>query len=578
MAELASPAGPLPHIPDDLTLAQFTLDAQHPARPVRKDGIPWIIEDQSGKKIGLEELRARTYGLANGLSLRYNIKEDDVVLIYSPNHVDYLVAVWAAHRLGATMSGANPLFTVDELVYQMTATKASVIITHPDSFDVALSASRTANIPSDRIIIFDTDTPSKTAAVNQCTVQALIEMGLANPPNFVERRLNPGEGKTKVAFLNFSSGTTGRPKAVAIPHYAPIANTIQLAAHHKLNQDYCKWEDQRFRPGDVCSAVLPLYHIYGLVFNTHFSFFCGMPVVLATTKFNFLEFLKSIARHRITHLMLVPPQIVLLCKHPAVKDYDFSHVRYLTIGAAPLSRELMERLVEIFPNAHIGQSYGTTESSTVITTFPLSKKRDLSGSAGQLLPGVVARVVRPDGSLADFDEPGELVAKTPSLALRYDGNPEATAETFVDGWLRTGDEVKMNRDGEIFVLDRLKEMIKVRGYQVAPAELEGCILDHPDVADTCVVSVPDEYSGELPLAFVVLHPQPAKRTESSARAAEEIKQSIMKHVADNKVAYKKLAGGVEFIESVPKNPSGKLLRRVLRDKARAMKATPKAKL
>ncbi|KAH7913982.1 hypothetical protein BJ138DRAFT_1170978 [Hygrophoropsis aurantiaca] len=578
MAELASPAGPLPHIPDDLTLAQFTLDTQHPSRPIRKEGIPWIIEDHSGKKLGLEELRARTFGLANGLSLRYNIKEGDVVLIYSPNHLDYLVTVWAAHRLGAIISGANPLYTTDELVYQINATTAAVLITHPESFEVALSAATLTNMPANRVILFDTDAPTKTAVANQCTVQSLITIGLAQQPNFVERRLNPGEGKTKVAFLNFSSGTTGKPKAVAIPHYAPIANTIQLAAHHKMNEDYCDWEERRIRPGDVCSAVLPLYHIYGLVFNTHFSFFCGMPVVLLTKKFNFLEFLNSISRHRITHLMVVPPQVVLLCKHPVVKEYDFSHVRYLTIGAAPLSRELMERLVEIFPNAHIGQSYGTTESCTVITTFPLSKKRDLSGSGGQLIPGVVARVVRPDGSLADFDEPGELVAKMPSLALRYEGNPEATAETFVDGWLRTGDEVKMNRDGEIFVLDRIKEMLKVRGYQVAPAELEGCLLDHPDVADTCVVSIQDDYSGELPLAFVVLHPEAAKRAASDSQSAEQIKQSIMKHVADNKVSYKKLAGGVEFIESIPKNPSGKLLRRVLRDKARAMKPKSKAKL
>ncbi|KIJ06739.1 hypothetical protein PAXINDRAFT_140455 [Paxillus involutus ATCC 200175] len=410
----------------------------------------------------------------------------------------------------------------------------------------------------------------------QITVQALIDRGLASGDTFQERKLRSGEGKIKVAFLSFSSGTTGMPKAVAIPHYAPIANVIQLAAHHRLNDP--QWEDQRFGRDDICCAVLPLYHIYGLVFNTHFSFFSGIPIVLTVTKFNFLDFLKSIVRHRITHLMLVPPQVVLLCKHPAVKEYDFSHVRYLTSGAAPLSRELMERLIEIFPNASIGQSYGTTESSTVITTWSLDKKCDLSGSAGQLLPGITARVEKPDGTLADFDEPGELVAKTPSLALGYAGNSKATRETFVNGWLRTGDEVRMNRRGEIFVLDRLKEMLKVRGFQVAPAELEGCILDHPDVVDTCVVGVQDDYSGELPLAFVVLRHDAAKHVRNDPTAAHEIKQSIMKHVADNKVAYKKLAGGVEFIDVVPKNPSGKLLRRVLRDKAREMRSRPAAKL
>ncbi|KAG1739568.1 hypothetical protein EDB19DRAFT_1635717 [Suillus lakei] len=559
MAEVVSPAGILPHIPDNLTLAQFILDAEHVRKPVRKSGA-WIVDDQSGRKIGLEELRARTYGLANALSIRYNI-----LLIYSPNHVDYLVAAWAAHRLGAAVSGANPLFTVDELVYQINAVKAAVIITHPDSLNVTLSSARAAGVFVDRIILFDVEGADTAQRV---TVQTLVSQGLASSPNFTERKLAPGEGKTKVAFLNFSSGTTGRPKAVAIPHYAPIANIIQLATHHKVGEDYV---GQRFKPDDVCCAVLPLYHIYGLVFNVHYVFFCGMTVVL-TAKYNFLDFLKSIIRHRITHLMLVPPQIVVLCKHPAVKSYDLSHVRYVTSGAAPLSREVMEQLVEVFPNADLGQSYGLTESGPVISSWALDKRCDLSGGTGQLLPGIIGRVEKPDGSLADFDEPGELVVKTQALALGYANNLEATKETFVNGWLRTGDEVTMNRKGEIV------EMLKVRGFQVAPAELEGCILDHPDVADTCVVGIQDEYSGELPLAFVVLRPEAAKRVEESLPAADEVKASIMKHVADNKVGYKKLAGGVEFIDVIPKNPSGKLLRRVLRDQAREMRTKPKAKL
>ncbi|KAG2032893.1 hypothetical protein BDR03DRAFT_903206 [Suillus americanus] len=564
MAELVSPSGILPHIPDDLTLAQFVLDVEHVRRPVRENGA-WIVDDQSGRKIGLEELRARTYGLANALNIRYNIQEDDVVLIYSPNHIDYLVATWAAHRLGAAVSGANPLFTVDELVYQISTVKAAVIITHPDSLKVALSSAHAAGVSADRIVLFDVEDAD---AAQKLTVQALVSQGLASAPNFTERKLAPGEGKTKVAFLNFSSGTTGRPKAVAIPHYSPIANVIQLATHHKVGEEYA---GQRFKPGDVCCAVLPLYHIYGLVFNAHFAFFCGMTVVL-TAKYNFLDFLKSIIRHHITHLMLVPPQLVQLCKHPAVKSYDFSHIRYVTSGAAPLSREVMEQLVQTFPNADLGQSYGLTETGPVVSSWALDKRCDLSGGAGQLLPGIIGRVEKPDGTLADFDEPGELVVKTQALALGYANNLEATKETFVNGWLRTGDEVTMNRKGEIV------EMLKVRGFQVAPAELEGCILDHPDVTDTCVVGIQDEYSGDLPLAFVVLRPEATKRVEDNLSAADEIKASIMKHVADNKVGYKKLAGGVEIIDVIPKNPSGKLLRRVLRDKAREMRTKPKAKL
>ncbi|KIJ64459.1 hypothetical protein HYDPIDRAFT_90496 [Hydnomerulius pinastri MD-312] len=571
MAEIFSPVQNLPRIPDDLTLTQFILDCEHPCKPVRKVGVPWIIEDHSGKTLELEELRTRTYGLANALKIRYDIKEDDAVLIFSPNHVDYLVAIWAAHRLGAIVSGANPTFTTDELAYQVEATKAGIILTHPDLLPVALSAARASGIHSDHVIVFDA---AGSENLQVSTVQTLITQGLASPPGFKERRLSPGEARTKIAFYCFSSGTTGKPKAVAIPHYAPIANIIQMAVFHKLNASDVPMEEQRFRPGDICSGG---EYIYALVFNTHFMFFCGMSVVL-TTRFSFADFLKNIDSYRITHLILVPPMVVLLSKSPEVTKYDLSTVRFIKSGGAPLAPATLEQLIKCFPDASVGQGYGTTESSGGISISPIDRKRDVSGGSGILLPGIDARVERQDGSLAEFGEMGELVIRSPSLALGYAGNRLAMEETFINGWYRTGDEVKLTHTGEVFVIDRLKEMLKVRGYQVAPAELEGCILDHPDVADTCVVGVQDEYSGEIPLAFVVLHPGPAEHAREDPRVAEDMKQSIVKHVADRKAAYKKLAGGVEFVDAIPKNPSGKLLRRVLRDRAKELRPGPKAKL
>ncbi|KAI5835205.1 acetyl-CoA synthetase-like protein [Schizophyllum commune Tattone D] len=571
-------------IPDDLTIPQFILDApkdtNRPVRDARAD--TWLIQDKTGRCIGLDELKRRTDGLANALSLRYGVKADDVVLLFSKNHVDFPVVIWAAHRLGAIVSPANPSFTAPELQYQIERTKAGLIFAFPDaeSLRVARKAAKSTGIPVDRIVVLEEDgSPLDSigsASEGMTRYEDLLHLGLDSPRCFTEYRLKKGEGKRKIALLSFSSGTTGKPKAVAIPHYAFIANIVQLAVHNDINEPYYNgsktvvpWDspERRFRVGDVCLGVLPFYHIYGLLMSLHFGLYAGLAVVVVPT-FKYTDMLASIERYNVTHLSLVPPQAVLLCKHPATASYRHAleRVRFMMMGAAPVSHEVTMQLLKVLPNAQIGQAYGMTETSTAVSMFPASQRIGTSGSAGQLMPGVVARVVRPDGSLAGFDEPGEFVVSTPSVTLGYYGDEEATRETYLDGgWVRTGDEVRIDRNMEIWVIDRLKEIMKVNGFQVAPAELEGCILDHPVVADCCVVGVPDAYSGEVPLAFVVL--SDAAAALDKGKAAEE----IMQHVAKNKVAYKHLKGGVEFVDMIPKNPSGKLLRRLLREKARGLR-------
>ncbi|KAH9927929.1 amp dependent CoA ligase [Epithele typhae] len=564
MAEIVADGGPLPHIPDDLTIPQFILDAHHPARPVLKNVQPWIVDDLSGREYGSDELRARTHGLANALKLRWNIGEDDVVCIFGPNHVDYPVAVWAVHRLGGIITGANPAYTAEELEYQLGATSARLLIAHPGSLPVALDAAARAGLAPQRVVVFDPVPSSK-----HTDVQALIAEGNMRAQTFIERRLAPGEGRQKLAFLSFSSGTTGRPKAVMIPHYAVLANCIQMAHFTQVTDESKPLEMQRYRPGSKCLANLPFYHIYGLVVVLHFNLFIGTTVVVVQ-KFQFEQMLASIQRYHITHLYLVPPMIVLLCKHPAVKNYDLSSVMQLMCGAAPLSAELTAHLTQVLPHCWIGQGYGMTETCTTVSFPPIDRQYGTPGSGGLLLCGCTARVAKPDGTVAALGERGELVVKAPSAALGYMNNEQATKDTFQDGWVRTGDEVYFNANKEIFIVDRIKELIKVRGFQVAPAELEGHLLTHPAVDDVCVVGIPDEFAGEVPLAFVAPSAAAAKAIKTGGKRAEErARAEIMKHVADHKTKYKHLVG-VEFVDAVPKNPSGKLLRRFLREKAKDM--------
>ncbi|KAJ7492378.1 phenylacetyl-CoA ligase [Mycena latifolia] len=565
MHQFRSPADstPVPAIPDDLTLPQFFLDFTHPARPVRPPAVPWLIEDRTGRPIAFDELRLRTASLANALSLKWNIVENDVVCVFSPNHVDYPVCIWAIHRLGAIVTPANPGYTADELVYQLQTTKVALLLVYADFLPTALAAAKLTGLSEHRIVVIE---PSAASPFNgkHDTLSTLVSLGSSKPQSFVERKLRPGEAKTKVAFYSFSSGTTGKPKAVVIPHYSFTANILQTVAHHGLNDPTVK--KKHMNPGDVAVAVLPFFHIYGLVVNLHYMLFSGLSLVVIP-KFNFQEFLKDIVKYRITHLFLVPPQIVLLCKHPAVKSYDLSHVKFVVSGAAPLSGTLMNTLRNVLPNAAIGQGYGMTETCTTISMMSGRQTMGVVGSAGQIIPGTIARVVRPDGTLCKEGEQGELVVSGPSMALGYLNNAQATKESFVDGWVRTGDEVVI-RNSEIFIVDRLKEIIKVKGFQVAPAELEGHLLLHPAVADACVVGIADEYSGEVPLAFVVLREETLKRVSTNPSEGEKLKVALKKHVADAKIAYKQLAGGVVFIDAIPKNPSGKILRRVLRDKAK----------
>ncbi|KDN41612.1 acetyl-CoA synthetase-like protein [Tilletiaria anomala UBC 951] len=580
---------------DDEDIYELIFEDFPAKRPdVRGTGIPMLIDDSTSHSLTFEQIRMRVDNLSLALYDDLGMRKDSVIGIFSANNIDYPVVIWATHRLGGIVSAANPAFQPGELNYQLEASKATVLFVNENQLDAGLAAAAKAGIHRDKVIVIESvESIRKARAKNGDkapmansqgikTVEGLVEHGTnlrkARGEAFLKEtrfRLNSGEGQRKLAFISFSSGTTGLPKGVAIQHYAPVSNVLQAFAYNECTNEV-RTQKGRFRAGtDRSLGILPAFHIYGLVMGIHFMFYAGVTNVVIPRFKGIDTMLNSIVKHNISIWFLVPPQVVLLCKDPSVPKYHADMQRlanYIMIGAAPLSDDLSKQLMHIIPGVDWSQGYGMSETSTLLTQGPPGHPAVL-GSAGRLVSDVEAKVVTPEGKECGVDEQGELWVRAPSITLGYLNNRKATEEMFLpDGFMKTGDEVVFNKHGDMFIVDRLKELIKVRGFQVAPAELEGFLLDHADVNDSGVIGVPDESAGELPLAFITLSINAKGRVQKEGKAAEEkIRQSIMKFVKDHKIKYKHLCD-VQFIDQIPKTASGKILRRQLRDKARALPA------
>ncbi|KAJ7087682.1 phenylacetyl-CoA ligase [Mycena belliarum] len=565
MAEFTSPMHTIPYFPEDLTLPQFLLDYHHPIRLHRDPSSPWIVDAVTGTPRLQAEVIERTWNLANGLSSKFSITQDNIVGIISENDIDFPIAIWATHRLGASIFTVNPTYTASEMLPHIIDMKPSLLFVHPSALEAVQKAVSHLETSCDHMVLLTS--PGMTTTLGLPTLQDLIDLGhsLKGTYSFAEFKLKPGEGRTKVAIYFPSSGTTGVPKMVAIPHASFISNIIQTATHDAGVDMSIPVADRRFKPGNISCAVLPLFHIFGLLINLHYMLFSGMTVVIMP-RFNFVEYLATIKKYKITNLSLVPPMLTLFCKHPAAKEADLSSLRVVFIGGAPLSVHLAEEMGKLVPQAVVEQGYGMTELTGILTMPPLNR-RVAKEAVGHLLPGFTARVVKPDGSLAGVGESGELHVTGPSLASHYVNNEKISRETFVDGWVRSGDEVYFDADGELHIVDRIKDFIKVGGFQVAPAELEARLVTNENITDCCVVPVPHDFSGQVPRAYAVLSKDALERIERDPEERERIRAVLIEDIANNKAKYKALVGGVEFIDVIPKGPSGKLLRRALRANA-----------
>ncbi|KAL2912466.1 hypothetical protein HK105_208038 [Polyrhizophydium stewartii] len=498
-----------------------------------------LMTDTLGEYLTFEDLIQDSGSLAGGVRKTLGLKKWDVVGVYALNNIDFPYVVYGLLRAGCTISPINAAYTHEEVAFQLKDSGAIALIVDPLLVPRAKVAAQLAGIPASHVFVMG------DAEVDGVQPLSGLMDEPMDPVEFTQEEL-----KTKPAYLTYSSGTTGRSKGVVTSHYNVVSNVLQMYQTMKLATG----------PGESCTGALPFTHMYGLVAMLHTAPYMGVHVI-TIPKFDFATMLKVISKVKPTTLYLVPPIMIGLAKHPAVAMADLSSVKYIISGAAPLSAELSQALTQRLPHIKVMQGYGLTETSPVAAlSMP---ETAVHGSAGMLVPNSEARLVDPETGLdVPKGERGELWLRGPHIMLRYLNLPETTAEALTaDGYFRTGDIATIDEHGNIFIVDRLKELVKYAGLQVPPAELEAKLLTHSKIADAAVIGIPDDISGELPLAYVVLQP-----------GAEITEKEIQDYIAERVADHKQLRGGVIFTDAVPKAPSGKILRRVLREKDAARRA------
>jgi acyl-CoA synthetase (AMP-forming)/AMP-acid ligase II len=439
----------------------------------------------------------------------------DVVALVGPNQPAWPVAFYGALAAGSVVTAMSPQLTGREVVHQLRASRAVLVIA-----DEAAHAAREA-AAAVGVRVLDLATLASLAAE--------ADQGVASGRECAE----PGSA---IAVLAYSSGTTGLPKGVLLTHRNLVASLCQHEGIYAMGRD------------DVVLAVLPFFHIFGMSLILSYALRHGATIV-TLPRLDREQYLATIAARRATWLHMAPPLALLIAN--ADDAADLSSVQHAMSGAAPLDAALAVRTARRL-GCGVGQGYGMTEASPGLTWVPTDGVGCPAGSVGHLVPGTEARLVDPISG-RDIDGPGELWIRGPQVMAGFLDDPAATkAAIDDDGWMRTGDLVRIDASGAFWVVDRLKEVIKYKGYQIAPAEIEAVLREHPLVDDAAVVGLPDRVAGEIPTAFVV-------RTDDSLTAA-----ALLAWCVDRLAPYKK-PREIIFVDRVPKSPSGKVLRRELRD-------------
>ncbi|OEV26826.1 AMP-dependent synthetase [Streptomyces nanshensis] len=487
-----------------------------------------LVDGVDGSTLTYAQLDAFTRRIAAALA-EAGLRKGDVLALHSPNTLAFPAVFHGATRAGAAVSTVHPLATAEELARQLGDSGARWIVTVSPLLETARQAAERAG---GVVEIFVCDHAEGHRSVLDMRGSTAPEPRVAIDPAH------------DLAALPYSSGTTSMPKGVMLTHRNIATNLAQLNPLMPAG------------PEDRLLAVLPFFHIYGLTALINAPLRQGASVVVLP-RFDLGQFLAAIETHRVNVLYVAPPIVLALAKHPDVDKYDLSSLEFVLSAAAPLDAELAAACATRLNVPVVKQAYGMTELSPGTHVVPRYESGP-PGAVGKLLPSTEMRVV----SLEDPDrdagagEEGELLFRGPQVMKGYLGRTgETDAMIDAEGWLRTGDIGRVDADGWLYVVDRVKELIKYKGYQVAPAELEAVLLTHPAVADAAVIGVTDAEGNEVPKAFVV-----RQQGEAGERLSEE---DVMAYVAERVSPYKKVRR-LEFTAAVPRALSGKILRRELR--------------
>ncbi|EAU82590.1 AMP binding protein [Coprinopsis cinerea okayama7 len=561
---------------------QYMNEGALPAKPA-------YIDASTGQTLTREQVKTYSLKFAWGLRNRLSLRRGDTVMLMSPNSLSWPLALFGCVAAGLKISFAGCSATPRELSWQYLDSKPRVILVASHLVPVvkdmfALIGEESKGERDPRIWVIDdlgdyvspppqTSTSKSNLATNANDCVELVRGGkLERAERF------DGDAAEETVYICYSSGTTGKPKGVETTH----KNVCTVLPMTQALWKGCETSH------DVYLAVLPAYHMFGLAMQLHYPLRRGKPVVMMNQGFSSEAFCQAVQTYRITSLLLVPPILLTLSEYPDLEKYDLGSLTNIASGAAPLSLALankfLDQLKKQGANVILIQGCGSTETTCPCQIVAPENAFSKFGSVGELLPNIEARIMvelsptatstataSVDGSLfrdANDGEEGEMWLKGPTITKGYLNNPQANASTFTrDGWFRTGDVLRRDPDGYYYIMDRKKEMLKYKGHQIAPAELESVLMENPEVGDVGVIGIMDVYSGnELPRAYVRPANADILKSPTLKKAFElRLAKWFEGHVSN----YKFLRGGVIAIPDVPKSATGKILRKELREWAKA---------